>query len=567
MKKISLSIGDEPGAIRIIQDSQTDPRKALAEFVENAIDSGARNCKIIRKKSKGQHGLIIRDDGPGFPPGPNGLPDFNRVATHLCDSIKKRLSESERTAIQGQYGIGILGFAAIGETLQIKSKATAPKTASWILKRGTIDSEMDEFDDPSFSQGSEIFIWPIGKTVKGSLTATKIAKYLGDELGERIKQNQIKIIVSDPHQKTSIPVVPKEFKGTRLRQFDKIMTKMGTNVHFHLYVVKRGVEGCVSIVRRGTKLLDDVTEVPELDDDPWNRGLLEGKIEFKSLNPPPATRKGVVPDQALDALVAACHSIEPELRAKLDEIEQQRKETADPKMIRKLQETFQEVMKELGDDYSWFDAPRRGPIPKEQSRSGGKRKGFLLSNGPLREVRILPRIGQVRPNETKSFKARALDPNGAVIPIGVSYHWSLDEVIGRIMPNGSELQFTAGALDDQRTTIRVVAELDNVTAEADAQVLVLDRKSANDGASLNITPIRDTRESWRSKFVVELSQLQYNTGHPDYIAIQKKGSVRLLRYIGQLVARHLVLYNFKGVGEEEIMERMLETLASIDAKL
>ncbi len=75
------------------------------------------------------------------------------------------------------------------------------------------------------------------------------------------------------------------------------------------------------------------------------------------------------------------------------------------------------------------------------------------------------------------------------------------------------------------------------------------------------------RESWRSRFVVELSQLQYNTGHPDYRAIEKKGSGRIVRYIGQLVARHLVLHNFKGSGKEEIMERMLEILASIETKL
>ncbi len=449
-------------------NSQTDPRKALAEFVENAIDSGARNCNIIRKKSRGEHGLIIRDDGPGFEPDQNGLPDFDHVATHICDSFKKRLSESQRDTIQGQFGIGILGFVAIGETLQIKSKATAPDIATWTLHSGTTESKICEINNPSFSRGSEVSIWPIWKSIKSSLTATKIAKYLGEELRDRIKQSQIKIIVSDPHQKKSIQVVPREFQGTKLRQFDKVITKMGTNVHFHLYLVKRGDEGRVSIVRRGTKILDDVTGIPELGDDPWNRGLLEGRIAFKSLNVSPATRRGVVPDQALEELIAACHTIEPQLSATLDEMEQQRKETADPEIIRKLQDAFQKVIKELGDEYSWFDSPRRGPIPRDRSRGGSSRKGFLLSSGPLQEVRILPGIGQVRPNETKTFKARALAPKGAVIPIGVNYSWALDEVIGNIRPSGSELQFTAGDIDDQRTTVHVVAELNGVTQEASA---------------------------------------------------------------------------------------------------
>jgi len=565
--RIPLSIGDEPSAISIIQESQTDPYKAVAEFVENAIDAGARNCLITRKKSKGQHGLIIRDDGPGFIANDQGIPDFQRVATHICDSIKKRLSEQQRSSVQGQFGIGILGFAAIGRTLQIRSKSSAAEVALFFLERGTAEGEIREGEkDSSFTRGSEVHIWPIHKEVQARLTAPKIAKYLGEELRDRIKQSQINVIVNDPHSKKSIKVVPKQFEGERLRQFDKVKTQSGTNVHFHLYIVNRGEAGAVYLSRGGTKIVDDITALPEFDIDPWDRGLLEGYIEYKGLNISPATRKGILPDDAFTAFVKACRGIEPNLKKTLDDVERKRKETANPELVRKIQKTFREIMKEVGEEYDWFDAPRSGPIPKESPSHGGRKKGYLLSSGPLQEVRILPKIGQVRPHETKRFQARAIDPKGAVIPIGVTYSWTLDELIGTLKPSGNEAVFTAGGLEDQ-TKLHVSANLHGITAEAEAVVLILEHVNPDSGVSLNLVPNHDPRGSWRSRFLKEIQQLQYNTAHPDYLVVSKKGEGRIFRYIGQLVARHLVLHNFKGQGEEEVMERLLEILAKIERQI
>ena len=51
----------------IIALSQSNPLKAVAEFVENSIDAQAKNVTIVRGKERGQLFLRITDDGTGVP--------------------------------------------------------------------------------------------------------------------------------------------------------------------------------------------------------------------------------------------------------------------------------------------------------------------------------------------------------------------------------------------------------------------------------------------------------------------------------------------------------------------
>src|ERR1700680_2966635 len=99
--KGKLRIGDDWDAIRIIALSQSNPLNALAELVENSIDAHARKITITRGREHGENYLAIRDDGDGVPRDANGIPDFRYVATHICDSVKRRLkSKGTRAGIQ-----------------------------------------------------------------------------------------------------------------------------------------------------------------------------------------------------------------------------------------------------------------------------------------------------------------------------------------------------------------------------------------------------------------------------------------------------------------------------------
>ena len=89
-----LRIGDDWNAITIIALSQSNPLKAVAEFVENSIDAGATKIDITRGKEKGDAYLRIKDNGRGIPKNDEGIPNFKYVATHICDSIKRQLKSA-----------------------------------------------------------------------------------------------------------------------------------------------------------------------------------------------------------------------------------------------------------------------------------------------------------------------------------------------------------------------------------------------------------------------------------------------------------------------------------------
>ena len=96
-----LRIADHWNAISIIAKSQANPLKAVAEFVENSIDAGAKQIVIVRGKKKGEFYIKVSDDGEGIPRNAQGLPDFRRVATHICDSIKRQFKSERAEGIQG----------------------------------------------------------------------------------------------------------------------------------------------------------------------------------------------------------------------------------------------------------------------------------------------------------------------------------------------------------------------------------------------------------------------------------------------------------------------------------
>ena len=132
-----LRIGDDWNAIRIIALSQSNPLKAIAEFVENSIDAHAKSITISRGKEHGAHYLAIKDDGDGVPRDADGLPDFKYVATHICDSIKRRLkADGNGSGLQGEFGIGLLSFWTVGDSLTMTSTGSDQKAYQMTMNKG-----------------------------------------------------------------------------------------------------------------------------------------------------------------------------------------------------------------------------------------------------------------------------------------------------------------------------------------------------------------------------------------------------------------------------------------------
>ncbi|MBV8177047.1 MAG: ATP-binding protein [Verrucomicrobia bacterium] len=97
---ISYKIAPSQKVLTIRFNPQTQQRSldAIAELVENSIDAHARKITITRGREHAEHYLAIRDDGDGVPRDANGIPVFRYVATHICDSVKRRL-KSQGTGV------------------------------------------------------------------------------------------------------------------------------------------------------------------------------------------------------------------------------------------------------------------------------------------------------------------------------------------------------------------------------------------------------------------------------------------------------------------------------------
>jgi HSP90 family molecular chaperone len=131
----NLRIGDQWNAITIIALSQSNPLKAVAELAENSIDARAKTIVVTRGKEKGQHYLRVKDDGEGVRKNADGAPDYHYVATHVCDSVKRRLKAQGAGGLQGEFGIGLLSFWTLGEDLLLTSAGNDGRTYQMHLRK------------------------------------------------------------------------------------------------------------------------------------------------------------------------------------------------------------------------------------------------------------------------------------------------------------------------------------------------------------------------------------------------------------------------------------------------
>lgn len=571
MEQKKLKIGDEDAAIRTIQSTQSDPQKAISEFIENSIDAHAKNIKILRHRHNGKIEIQIYDDGEGIKAGSDGNSDMDRIATEICNSFKKQLDERLREGIQGEFAIGMLGFAAVGDNLEILSRTESSRKTKFLkLKVGSLNYDSGVHTSKFDTSGTLVRIWPVRDNIQQRLTAEKLNKYLGEELRERIKQSQVKISIEDKvGRKVELEVKAQEYKGDKITQISKVKTAPG-NIHFKLFIAQQGEKGKVTIYRHGTKIIDDITEIQELNHEPWNNSLLEGMIDSRFLNVPPATRKGVVPDEHLAEFVDAVVSQEKQITEILKTAIEKREKEMSRDIIKSLRDAFQDIMQELPTEYNWFDSKGGISIKKPGTTSGtaGEKFKIRLAPGPLEYITITPKVSQIEPNERKKFTVKAWTPDDEFIPIGVSYRWEIKpSSLGSIETENDECFFTAG-LNEGEVKITVYASLENKKVQETVEVLILAKTSKRTAAGFPFPkPIDKPSENWRSRWDEIINTLEYNIGHEDYQNAEKKGKKILLRYMGFLYAKQLVLHNFKASGEEIVMERMIEVISRLENRI
>ncbi|MGB8852701.1 MAG: ATP-binding protein [Pirellulales bacterium] len=583
----TLRIGDQWNAITIIAHSQTHPLKAICELTENAIDAGAASVRIIRRRAQGKLFLEVADDGRGVATDESGLPDFERIATHLCDSMKRHLGAAQRQGVHGEFGIGLLSFWSLGEELRMASGSGAGSLRELHLVRGQRQYAIRPVRGRLAVRGTRVSVGPLLETTKNLVTGEKIARYLSAELRDRIRNTGVTIDVVDAVARREVRVVPREFDGERLEIPRRYPTPLGeVGVEIYLRGDDATGPGGIAVCKDGTRVLADVTELLAFQQPPWTDRRLEGLIDFEALALAPGTRSGIVPDAALDALVAAAPAIAADIAACVSGREQAEAERASRHLLKQVHKAFATALAELpAEDYLFFDIPKTEPAIQDRAGTGTGASGessrqlkpgraaaengptlFAADPGPLATVRISPRRPRRPPGGSCLFTATPCDADGTPIPNGVAISWQIVSGSAAIATDGSSCRVASsdfGIVTVEAAARQVGIE---VSDRVDLKFMIDADADAAGGRGLpgyRLEP--EHGQPWRSRYDGTANEIVINSAHRDFLA-SRASAAKHRRYVGKLYAKEVVLTNFPHESPAEVMERLIEvTLRTEDA--
>ena len=593
-----LRIGDHWNAITIIALSQNNPLKAIAEFVENSIDARARHITIVRGRERGELYLKVIDDGEGIPLNEDGLPNFRYVATHICDSLKKRLKERGAEGIQGEFGIGLLSFWTVGERLLLSSAGADGRAYQMEMKKGesgySINQRRILFPHP----GTELMIHPLLPGIR-QLNGERIQHYLASELRDRIRRSGVKITIMDRYSRKELEVKPREYSGRLLHELEVLETAKG-EIYLELYLNPQDPGNAVSLYRSGTRVLPSINRLDLFDKDPWTSGYLQGSIDVPFLQLTPGTRDGIIHDENLMVLSRA---IEP-AEQKLSEIIEREKQAEEEEASRRILKTVQRALKEAflslpPEDYDWFDiyaeinkkrkkqggglfdseggreeeqgpseeavGPEKIPQKVESDRAESEAREFYEYPGPLYKVIISPTSCIVGVRREKTLRCIARDKKGRTVEEGLEFDWSIKGGEGTLNSRDREIvTFTApeepGLVIVECTVCQGDASCSAESIITVTESLVEQEEQPGKEPSKGLpgyTYLRAPGELWRSRYDVKNNLIVINNGHADYLFASQKRA-RKLKYICRLFAKELVLNNFRGFDSGELLKRMIE---------
>src|SRR5260221_6398964 len=450
-----LKIGDDWNAITIIALSQPNPLKAIAELVENSIDAKARAVTITRGRQGGGQYLSIRDDGSGVPRDGDGRPNFRYVATHICDSVKRRLKESGATGIQGEFGIGLLSFWRIGEALVMTCAGADLRSYQMVMRKRDPGYSVSPKRTLVADGGTEVYIAPLLEEMRG-LSGEKIQWYLASELRDRIRKTGVRIKVIDRLARKQYLVEPRQYEGQLLHQLPPARTPLG-DLYAELYLNEQRETNRVALFRQGTRVAEDLASLDDFARPPWTLRYVQGHIDAPFVSLTPGTRTGLIRDAAYAAL---SRGLEPLERRLIELIEAQRRaqdERASRDQLRVIQRAFREALLALpAEEYDWFDIRARtfrlappvaggtaspetseladGALPGAPEPPQGKPRQheFFEYAGPLFSVAVSPASSIARVGESRELRALPRDRARRRVERDLEFAWRVVEGTGDV---------------------------------------------------------------------------------------------------------------------------------------
>jgi hypothetical protein len=577
-----LKIGDDWNAITIIALSQSSPLKAIAELVENSIDAKARTITVTRGRDHGQHFLAIRDDGEGVPRDADGKPNFRYVATHICDSMKRRLKTDGPVGLQGEFGIGLLSFWTVGEELVMTSAGSDRRAYQMVMRKGDPGYSVSPKRTLFADGGTEVRISPLLDGVR-TISGEKMQWYLAAELRDRIRQVGVRISIVDRLARKQYAVEPRQYEGRLLRQLPAVRTPLG-DIYVELYLHEPGGTNQVALYRRGTRVIDDLTMFDHLARAPWNARFLQGHLDAPFLELTPGTRAGIIHDSAY---MTFCEALSPLEQKLIEMIEAQRRaeeEKANSEQQRTIQRAFREALLALPEEeYDWFDIGARRRLQRGASDlqttsreindalevralapDANRQRQFFQFPGPLFSVAISPASSIVRVSGSKELRALPRDRSRRWVEEDLEFYWEIAEGLGTLTDIHNQAVTFLAADEPGLTRITVTVRQRDITCANEALLTITNE------LPVQITPTttparglpgytfeRAPGESWRSKLDGKRNVIVVNNGHRDFVYASRTKSLKL-RYLVRLYAKELVLHNFAGLPADHLLERMVE---------
>jgi hypothetical protein len=581
LKRGKLRIGNDWNAITIIALSQSNPLKAVAELVENSIDARATKVTIVRGRSEGNHYLEVKDDGQGIPRDSEGRPDFRYVATHICDSMKRRLKVEGVAGLQGEFGIGLLSFWILGEELTLTSTGADERAWQMMMRKGdpgyAVKAKRALFTEP----GTQL---RIGKLLEGirSISGEKIQWYLAAELRDRIRNSGVRITVLDKIARKQYAVEPRQYEGRLLHQLPAVHTTLG-DLYVELYMNEPRDTNRVAVFRQGTRVFEDISVVDELAKAPWTTRYLQGHIDAPFINLTPGTRSGIIRDEAYVALLEALLPLEERLIEILEAQRRAEEEQASRELLQTIQRAFREAFLALpAEEYDWFDihsSAQRGSAVStraieaaqklivgapEPDTGNGKQRRFFEFAGPLFSVAVSPASSIVRVGEQRSLHALPYDRSRRRVESDLRFAWKIIEGGGDLNHYHDQVVTFVAPTEPGLVRVRVTVCQNEIERLAEALITVTRELVPQVGTTMvdshglpGYTFESAPGDSWRSRFDSTRNVIVVNNGHRDFVYAGRSKSLKL-RYLIRLYAKELVLRNFIGLAPDQLLERMVE---------
>jgi histidine kinase/DNA gyrase B/HSP90-like ATPase len=589
--------------IRWLARSQNDPRKALAELVQNSLDAGAGRVQIIRARERGMTALHVVDDGSGVLPEMSREEALAYIATHIGHSRKRNLTPEQRRELmlQGKYGIGLLGFWSIGTLFEMRSQVN--DSEPWVL-RLTEDQPRFAIERlrgrlPLRGTWTEVVVRQLHRPAFISLGARRIADYLAAELRGQLLARPVTVTVYDRIARGRAPKVlqvqPVRYPGQPVALPDTIDTPRGPlRVELYLLPEDASESGRVTVSCAGTIVYDDLCEFELVDfrRPPWSRGRLTGMLDFAGFEVAPGTRRGVQPDEAAAAFAAAVSQLEEAIQSILAGEQERLASELEADMLKQLQRAFRDLPR-LAPEYDFFAVQEEAarvpatsgaeseavqgesvpagvaePGPEEGQAPDGEpaEPAELFPPGALASVEIVPASVRVAVRATRRLRARPRDAAGREIREHMDFIWACNSEQSRIEASEREATFQAGE-ECETVTVWVVATQGERHTSGEATVEVVEERAEPTPPAAGIPQpefVNEPTGNWRSRF--RDSQWQVNAGHRDYL-IAAETPRRKLRYLTALLAKEIVLHSFPHPQHGTVLERMVEVLTITDRRL